>query len=1626
MGLLLLFTLSLSAKKQGQELNGLLLSFMQLEEVHPDSLERNIDSLKLCRLQSADPAERAVYAAAIAKLYAERIYWRSVGNDLRDSMRTWYGYALADKQVLAQTKAKRWKPFVVVGKDECYFGGDMLNVVWRSMVSDVDRAVRDTAQVLPKFGDMIAFYHQKGLREGAFLLALDSLDDKDKEATETDLLAIRDRYADLSICAEVYLRLGSMTKNRPGYKQASPEEIAEVNQAAQRCCKWLQEGLTKYPKYKRRAALQNALTELSDPFLEWDGPTCVSPDKQYNWRFTVRNVQSVIIDGKEHVFPEHDPIETFVDSMVWTSPKPGRYKLTFVPRTKAKLTEKVKPLEYNIVVTTLQEVFQVLPDNSFRILVVDPETGCPKPDIEVTAYKPGTEWKDSVSYFKGRTGKDGKLRIPAYQADLNRNWRNQLMYKISTPDGVDWVAATRYFYNIGKWEGAPTSFVNHTELFTDRSIYRPGQTVCVSGIDFAQRDWDAHVVADGRHTLRFLDSNRKLIEERVVDANDMGVFSAEFVIPTGRRNGSFTIEVDKKVRTYFRVEEYKRPTFEVLLDDSLYVQDGSCEVRGTARNYDGTPLRGARVTGTYLWRTPWIYREKHLPMMDENLKLDTLETDDQGRFTYRLAMTTYNWRPSLSVNVDVLSATGESHNASHWYWRINEPKPNPEPVKVDSTFLVRCVVDSFAVDRPGRIEVTTNLSDVYLFYTLSAAGRIWKDEMVKISRETFVLDIPYKKEYDQSLTASFCFVKEGHVYAEARTIRLVRPDNQLRAHWDTFRDLVQPGQQEEWRLTLRRPDGTPADANLMVAMYDASLDYFTNHRWRFEWGRGHRVFGVPFQVIARINTGLLNFGGWYNQKTKKVRDLSFTKIDDNLFQVKAYTRALGSAPILYKSNTSVRVRGTGSVEMASYDGLADESLQGKIGGLTLKESTVESKEEEASEEESLVVPIRENFNETAFFLPQLRTDKNGQVVISFTLPESLTRWNLLGVAHTSDMMYTNLNEQIEARKDMMAQLYLPRFLRPGDEAVLTATVRNVGEQPQRGKGLLQILDAKTEKVLKSWKANISLDAQKDTVLHFNYEAKEGDLIIRWAVEGTTCSDGEQRLLPVLSPTEHITNTIPITVYNPGVTNIDLSTLFPDGVSDRQMTVEYTTHPEQYALQALPILAKAKREDVLSIAAAYYAGALGKALKVEMPDSTAEYLAKLQGLQDANGGFRWYPSMPTSPYLTREVSYLLTRLHMLTGKNPAQQVNTKAVRYLLAERIDSTYFSYRDLRNLYVALWSGVTLTKEEQKKVDFLLRLAKKAEPEEMGYEGQALLALVWNKAGEQKKAKKCVELFKKYLVSSPERGSYIEFPKGSFTSVDRKLHIHVQLMEALKTVMPEETKLLSGMRRYLLQQKRTQEWSTPINSANAIFALMYGREEQKQTSLKDLLTLTTVSGSKVNFIPTNDKLGYLRDSTEVEDKSQPKSLRVHKFSNDESWGAVFADFEQRFDQVAARGEGLTIRQEYPQTAKTGNRYKVRYYLSADRDYEYVTLIVPRPAFTEPVDVRSGYRWGGGLGYYRQVHDATTELNFHRIPRGDYLIEETLYVERDGQYHSGIAVIRCEYADEFQGHSADCMVKSEK
>ncbi len=477
-------------------------------------------------------------------------------------------------------------------------------------------------------------------------------------------------------------------------------------------------------------------------------------------------------------------------------------------------------------------------------------------------------------------------------------------------------------------------------------------------------------------------------------------------------------------------------------------------------------------------------------------------------------------------------------------------------------------------------------------------------------------------------------------------------------------------------------------------------------------------------------------------------------------------------------------------------------------------------------------------------------------------------------------------------------------------------------------------------------------------------------------------------------------------------------MYPAEGRDYTVTVEYTSHPEQLALQALPALARTKGCDVLSLTASLYAQVLAKHLGVQAEDSTDVLLQRLRDMQRADGGMAWYPGMPSTRYISLEVAYLLARLQMLTHQSQDDAMLRRIVGYLLNDKSRVREMGRTEvLRTLYVVQAVDAKLARAEQQKVDSLVSNVKDLKPEQTDLEGQALAAIVLHRQGLQRRAKAMAEAFCPRLVSAPQKGTYIEWPQGPWRSIDRKQDIHVQLMEALQTVTPQATELLGGMRQHLLLQKRTQLWDTPVQSANAIFALMNGYKRQPQVAHDVLRLYSAKNRALQSVIAPVDSLGYVRDT--LDSKALPAELRLTKASEGQSWGAVYATCYMPYQHVEADTTGLAVRQQVPTDAKAGSRITLTQRIMADGDYEYVTVIVPRPATLEPVEQLSGCRYQDGLCYYLEVMDSELRYHILSIPRGHYRFAQDYYVERSGRYHTGVSTIRCTLAPEFQGRDAD-------
>lgn len=1806
---LLAFTLCtlMAQANNGRALERLLRQCIQREDVTPDSIFTDIPMLEQYRLQQTSPSDRAVCAAVMGHIYvrnanrAQAYTFATPANP--DSIQEWsrmdwyraaamrFEEAFADLDALASASTRAWTPLVERGASEHVFRGDMLYVAWAALLS-APREVRQMPGThFPDYGRLITYYNSRGNRDAALQLELDSLDMRGEELQIATLQRLLNQYSGSPLCAEVYDRLANM-----------PDQT-EAQQLA-----WLEEGLRLYPKSPYAVNLRNSLLVLRTPILRCSAPSIVHSDSAWVYRMhAVKNVCSMRVDvyslprdfdsGRhvtidtiarygqlqntlQHDFLYHEPHITFSDSIPMPPMPYGYYAFVVTPSTDADISRSMSRDYLLMQVSDMKVLYNRLNQSTGRYIVVDAQSGAPIRGVQMEVGSK-QQWR-TVAFSDSR----GIIDLPYDSLPQSRHrWR--------VSHGEDrFLSSYSQYSDWGDFYSESRDTVTHIELYTDRNIYRPGQTVHISGIVYRQHQWEMHVVKDYDVELVVEDANRKTVSEAALKADAMGVFSYDVELPKDRLPGYYSVRVGETSHV-FRVEEYRRPTFLVEMDEapSLRLPVDSITLTGQALNYSGTPVRGARVTGTYSWRNhSWcrMYFPDTTP-----LQTDTVYTDQEGRFSITVPVSLSDeesrWGRMLSLNVDVLNPAGEtqqgeafvslSSQALQAYMSVPSMIDKEAPGRlnvevlsstykhVDATVQCQLYRDGeqvFACEFPSgkpqstelfadlpsgrydlratavvlgdtatehcsvvlfsqrdthvpvdtllwyyaprtqysrqegtaRVQVGSSLSDVYLYYTLQYGERIAQDTLIHFSDSLLTFDIPYTTQDERVALARFVFVRNGQMYTHTETLHQERPDNKLTYHWDTFRDRLLPGQRERWTMTLRHLDGTPARANVMATMYDASLDALAAGNY---WGLYTSLrYGTHSQWwrtdVKWTSSSTASSSGAFHHPD--LYESEYSHLDDTYFP--AFMHYLDYGPrrkvrdVMYEGGSSREVMRLGAIPEASED---EDELQGSIGGLTLatnfaaETQTREAEPQEAAPEKPAF--LRENFQETAFFYPALRTNASGQVSISFTLPQSLTTWRMLSVAHTADMHTVSLQAEAVAQKPFMATLSLPRFLRQGDQASLSATIENVSEEPRKGKGTLLLIDPMTDRVLNRQTCTFDLQPGTSQSYAFPYTVPQGVdmLVCRWQAEGQGDSDGEQRYLAVLSNQELVTVTRAFSWRGQGKHELPLAHLVPDGtVTDPQLTVEYTPDPIWLALETLPALQTPQYEDALSLATACYAGKIAQFIADNNPQvgevlsqlkdeekvsplaqneelkglllretpwvAQAEWEAgrmerlhtlfdaaqqsalqsasmeKLRALQTDEGGFRWLPDMPVSEYITREVAYLLTREQLLTGRTDTPMLQA-AVRYLQSEnhkwiehmrqhKDKPTSLSLSSLRLLYVQYASGLPLTGQAREDADFLLDALTKRATEDMSREECALAALVLHYAGREKLALHYLAKVEHYLVHDEEQGTHINYPSGSFTSIDRKLHIHTQILEAEQVLHPQATEVISGMRQHLLAQKRTQQWSTSVNSANAVYALLMRTDADYRLSVnvEDKVSVVYGEHSRQPLVGDRSTIGQLHET--VSATKRPQTLEVEKQHDNDSWGAVYLQYRQPLDEVERAEQGLRIRAEYSTNAvAVGDHVHVQYVITADRDYEYVCLHAPRPATLEPVRTLSGYRYTDGIGYYRAFHDASIDYFVQRLPRGTYVLEEDMTATSPGVYSNGSVTLRCLYAPEYQAHTSD-------
>ena len=1871
-----------STQKAAKRLAAVLKENQKREDITPDSFFCDWRSLRAEMLREKDPTAQAIYRAAMGHLLCNNA-WRSQQYDSKTeshpgSIQEWsraqyirqaanyYVLAMRNLEGLHSIKLPDSKPLTAEGKDDGIFGGDLLHAVWLAYQQDIPSQRRKG--FAPSFGDIIDVYRRHGLREATLTLQLDSLQEasplrgglEGSGGLEGALLRLRDEYADLPICSQVYMRLTSL----PDKTEQEQYDL-------------LEEALRLYPKSREANEIRNRLLSLRQPQLSARFREMYYPGKDYDIPLRIKNMQTgslavyrmptefafsndendgtkmeqvlrsgTLVETLSIPVTSTDPLETKNDTLRWRSPGFGRYAFVLDGTTKEKTLSdspsKGKKREPQVTLTrvsALTFMAVTLPNDRTRVMVTDAMTGEPQQDVTVKFYQ-----KDRQEYKLLResvTDSRGIAEVP---------FKNGTFLYVELSRGEDKAHECK---SLG-WQ--PTrndedKLSHHLSIYTDRSIYRPGQMIYVGGIAYTQsHDQAPQVEAGAEFELVLYDANEQEVVKHTLKTDEYGTLQDSLQLPKSGLPGRYNIRVGANHYS-FRVEEYRRPTFQVEFDEAPAVSlpVDSITLTGRALTYSQWPVANARVTGTYYWMQSWWWKRNSL---SETHDIDTLYTDEEGRFSIRVPVSKelseeqLRWGQTLQLSVDVLNAEGETQQGSQRVtlcstplrmrgnvpeqenreslkpWRFDLCASNDKPVQGDvlcmlsqdgkevrnffvpanrdtipevlrtlpsgkyvlvakadvkgdtasfrASFTIFSITDkrlqgkhelwlytpcdTMSAERPARFQVGTTLQDAWIYCIMTGEEGMVRDTILHLSDEAMLFEVPYEERFRHHLSVKLMLMNEGICWDEALDFKLEQPDTRLRMHWDTFRDHLQPGQKEMWKLTLTRPDGSPASANVMVEMYDASLDALDSYRMHLYISR---------ECTRNYSFRLRHFNGFtlsYNLELGlplrflSYEDYSFARWNEELFSGVPMTRG-GKRARLGTNRLEEKVYHTMAVPTSEYagavqkfdaaevEGLAfesvDQALDGQIAGLDIVQTIGTNKSamrlrgyseyEEAEEDAGATgeAYVRSNLSELAFFYPQLRTDSKGQTSIEFTLPEGLTSWHLHGLAHTRDTMTAEWQETIVARKELMAELALPRFLRNGDESALTASVRNASEKVQKGEAVLKVSDAETGKTIKQMKVKFDLEPGKEAVFQLPFTAtlEHPVLAVQWIAKAKDSSDGEVRYLPVLSDMQNVTETKTYMLKGDTTLTMDLSGLFAGGnpkAVNKTLTVEHVSEPITLALQALPSLTAPTRNDVLSVASAYYGGSVAYYIAHKYPEAIPSpalkggssgqeasplmnglegsasltdillnetpwmleaqqqkasrqrlaslfdemeqeqrrmtMLSALSARQHEDGSFGWFPGMRGSVWMTSEVATLLVRLGAIKDgimSVPERQILDNAMSFLEKEMHEDVealrkekkpILSLSQLRYLYIYIMykEAISNSPIKGKDVDFLLSLLKK-QGEDLDREPRALAAIVLQRAGEEKKAKALMPRIHELLRHAD--GMYLAYPGGSFTSIDRKVETHVNLMEAVRTVEPKETDLLAGMAEWLIQQKRTQEWERPIQSADAVYALLQtwppsvSPEGESQRTWRG--TVSYDNQVRTLPSPSGEMVGGCCER--IEPVSKPKTLRIEQHKSlplggeggepGISWGAVYAQYQLPASESEANREGMTIRREtFPNSpSKGGNSGQdsspfkeevergsvhVRYSITADRDYEYVCLRAPRPAAAEPVQQLSGYHWQNGLGYYQAIHDASTEYFMDRLPRGTYVIEEEWFIGRNGTFLLPPARLTCLYAPEFQSQTA--------
>ena len=1777
------------AKDYGQLLAAEIRQAILWREISPDSLTPNVKRMETEALKAKDPVLKAVRYAVLGKVY------REVNGKKSEEF---FKKALEQPELLARNASTGYVPLTLKGVDGSSFNNDLLHLIgfeadskeaYLLMYTYYDKVENRGAACLCAY-KLIEKYRQDDVREvrkSKYLNTIDSLIHVYQDIPEAGELAV-----------EHFRFMEGATDAKP------LDKLNYINYA-----------LNRWGGWSRMNVLRNAQKRLTEPMFQVkDMPQVLRPGEKAWVQLDVRNLQNLNIrlsrlnitadneydaqneatykmllkkttklhqkDFSRNYYGRPD-YETVKDSIEIGGNLPlGAYLMEVTSDNTG-----IAPQRELFYVSNLAVMIQQLPDDRHRYVVVNATDGQPVPGAKIVLYD--RNYDDKTGKFKR------VIHARMTTDDQGEAYFKNVDGKVLIYTSADKFAPAKDIYlSRARYYEKKDDEVKY-QLFTDRAIYRPGQKVHATAVSYiVKKGLDASVPGKSKE-LKFIlrDANWKQMAEQKATTDEYGTASVDFDLPKEGQTGQYSISVNGTATEYVRVEEYKRPTFEITFPkvNEKYTWGDTVVVKASAKTYAGVPVQGAKVEYQVTRRNQlWWWGAGSAGQL---VKTDSCVTREDGTFDVEIPL-----EASLSgkdeadmsdfmriarffnfeVSAIVTDISGESHegvmslplgtkstiltvnlpkrieadslktvtfayrNASGMpiasnlkyridggEWKVAEANA-PVAIKeyaassassahvwksgvhqleaicgtdtLQQKFTLFSIKDTHPMEpttewyyqtaktfphdgKPVYVQVGSSENGAHIVYSIIAGNKLLEKGAWELGDSIVTLPFTYREEYASGVVINYSFVKNGECYARKISIARPLPEKKLNITWKTFRDRLTPGQKEKWTLHVTTPDGKPAKAQLMSVLYDKSLDQLAEHTWEMSLGFSQWLPDCYWK--SNLKYYKMGLAGTYPTKYYDEKELDVDKFDGKYFSFYAYMQAMQLSKLERSYGGTVE-----AVRMEKHSMVKDERVRdeakvmrsrgnqmARVGAAVPSANKVFDAVEEmpqfaggsGSDAGQYLdkVQVRENLNETAFFYPALESDNQGNVAINFTLPESVTTWKFMGLAHDKEMRNGCLVDEAVAQKTVMVQPNMPRFLREGDKSTIVVKLFNTSDKKVNGNARMQILDAETQKVVWQKTQGYRIDAEGSATVSFDVQGlKEGVYINKVVAAGNGYSDGEQHYLPVLGNRELVVNTLPITLHQQGEQSFDLSRLFLNkegkqakGAENAKVTVEYTNNPSWLMVKALPSISNPDEEDAISLMSAIYANTITthvqKHLSLEkQPEQNLSQenhsqqnlsqetirlqnqVEKLKKLQNADGSFSWWKGMKGSRYMTTSVAEMMVRLNAVAGvqKSTAKML-TSAINYLSwqtaqevremkkqEEKKHKVSPSEQALHYLYILSMDGRKMKQNQEADKTYLLEKMSKMTGDFTIY-GKARAAVVLAKNSQQnadyrEKAGEYLQSVNEYAVYREEMGRYYDTRKALYSWRNYKIPTQVSVIEAMQMLKPNDKQTIEELQRWLLMSKRTQSWDTPVNTVDAVYAFMKGNESNWNRKAEN--AVLKLDGKLLPMPQDSTTLGYVR----TEKAGKASTLSINKKSDYTSWGAVYAEFKQPLSEIASAESGIKVRRVIVPAesqgrgkaqAKVGEKVKVTLIITADRDYDFVKIVDKRAACLEPVNQLSGYQWG--MECYVSPKDNTTNFYFDRLSKGKHFVEMEYYVDRKGDYQSGSCTAECTYSPEFGGRT---------